>query len=294
MIGTDLQLVPASNYSLTELAELFTKSFAKYFVEVSDTAEMMALRLRVDSTDLHLSRVAVLAGQGVGILLLSPRGRACRISGMGVVEPKRGQGIGRRLLEAGIEELGRRSYHRLVLEVIEQNQAAAALYSSLGFRERRRLVGFERAPRPTPLRPTEPEPLVEIDARQVAHRVTTETLNDLPWQLAAESLLAYTPPNRAFRLGARAVALISDPRRPTILLQALVVDRTQRRQGWGRRLFEALERKFPDRRWQVPVRLPEGTADKFFDRLGFRPQAIRQLEMELAIEPADLCRLDGA
>jgi len=290
-----LELVPAGEFPLGELADLFTHSFAGYFVDIQDTAELLAQRLRVDSTDLHLSQVARIEGQPVAIILVSARGNTCRVSGMGVIESQRGAGIGRQLIEYCCRQLATLGYRRLTLEVIEQNVIAEALYRSLGFGEQRRLVGFERAPRDPPPHRRETVALIEIDARHVAREVAGDSdCATLPWQLAGESLIGYSPPARAFRLGDGASALLSDPRRSTILLQACIVRRQQRRQGWGRRLLEALERRFPQRGWQVPPRLPGGLADDFFRHLGFRYQPLSQLEMELDLSIVDLCPPDSA
>lgn len=51
-----------------------------------------------------------------------------------VARPRvRGEGLGRTLLKALLDRLGRRGIHRCLLEVRETNAAALALYSSLGF-----------------------------------------------------------------------------------------------------------------------------------------------------------------
>ena len=53
--------------------------------------------------------------------------------GMAIVDGHRGQGIGRRLLDIGLEWIRDRSAHKVVLEVWPHNERARALYRSAGF-----------------------------------------------------------------------------------------------------------------------------------------------------------------
>lgn len=57
----------------------------------------------------------------------------CGSLGMGVLEEYRGQGIGRRLLEACISKAWSKGITRIELEVRADNERAIGLYESLGF-----------------------------------------------------------------------------------------------------------------------------------------------------------------
>jgi RimJ/RimL family protein N-acetyltransferase len=59
--------------------------------------------------------------------------------GMALVEGYRGQGIGTRLLELGIQWAIDAGAHKITLEVWPHNEAAIALYEKMGFAEEGRL-----------------------------------------------------------------------------------------------------------------------------------------------------------
>lgn len=56
-----------------------------------------------------------------------------QIAGLAVDPTAQGQGLGRRLVEAAIEEAARRGARRLTLRVLGGNSTAQALYASCGF-----------------------------------------------------------------------------------------------------------------------------------------------------------------
>ena len=85
----------------------------------------------------------------------------------------------------------------MVLEVIENNLPAVRLYEACGFKTERRLVGYEAMFDPF----GGEAKLEEVDIGQVSRLVGIFGLDDLPWQISAESLAQYSPPNRAYRLG---------------------------------------------------------------------------------------------
>ena len=124
-----LRLAPASEFELDTLARVFTAGYEDYFVPMH--VDEAALRFIVDSWDVDLgrSRVALEAGEPVGLAFLAVRGAEAWIGGVGVAPAARGRGIGRRLMEAVLAEGPR----PVTLEVIEQNQPAKRLYDSLGF-----------------------------------------------------------------------------------------------------------------------------------------------------------------
>jgi ribosomal-protein-alanine N-acetyltransferase len=66
------------------------------------------------------------------VLALDLRGE-CEVLSLGVIPERRRRGAGAALITALIEAARRRGAHALVLEVAEDNIAAAALYAACGF-----------------------------------------------------------------------------------------------------------------------------------------------------------------
>lgn len=160
-----MKIVPADRFSLAELAELFTRGYEDYFAPVQlDEASMKHI---VDSWSIDLSRSRV--AKGLGICNLGVRGDVGWIGGIGVVKEHRGEGIGRKLMNAVLEV----APPTVELEVIEQNEPALKLYESLGF-ERTRLLEVWTVEAP------------ELEARQVDPSPLGQ--RDLPWQRADEAL----------------------------------------------------------------------------------------------------------
>jgi ribosomal protein S18 acetylase RimI-like enzyme len=273
---------PVAECTAAEVAEALGRAFAGYIVPLNFTAEAYERRFRAEDLDPYVSRVYEWDGAPAGVMLIARRGWNSRIAAMGLAPELRGGGVGRRVLGETIEEARARGERTMVLEVIEGNAPAVALYTKLGFRPRRRLVGYRwevQIPEPS-------DPLEEIDPLEFARIVAREGEPDLPWMLTPETLAAFAPPSRAFRLEDRAFAMISDPAAERLALTALVVARDHRRQGWGSRLLSALCETFAGRPWAISPIVPEGLAAGFFLRRGWERQPLCQWEMVLDLEPS--------
>jgi ribosomal protein S18 acetylase RimI-like enzyme len=278
---------PVAECTSAEVAAALGRAFAGYIVPLNFTAEAYERRFRAEDLDPYASRVyewegAEREGVAAGVMLIARRGWSSRIAAMGLAPELRGGGVGRRLLGETIAEARARGERAMMLEVIEGNAPAVALYTKLGFRPRRRLVGYRwevQIPEPS-------DPLEEIDPLDFARAVAREGEPDLPWMLTAETLAAFATPSRAYRLDDRAYAMISDPAAERLALTALVVARDHRRQGWGSRLLSALCETFPGRPWAISPIVPEGLAAGFFARLGWERQPLCQWEMVCDLAPS--------
>ncbi|MEK6375223.1 MAG: GNAT family N-acetyltransferase [Acidobacteriota bacterium] len=131
------------------MAEAFNDAFSDYAVPAKYTVEYLR--------DLVLRRgyrpdLAVGAFDGarlVGFVFNCLDGDAAYNSGTGTVISHRRRGIARQLMQRSIETLPAKRY---ILEVIETNERAAALYRDLGFVETRRVQCWTYDPAVIPSR----------------------------------------------------------------------------------------------------------------------------------------------
>jgi ribosomal protein S18 acetylase RimI-like enzyme len=270
---------PVAELTSAEVADAVTRSFEGYLVAIRFTPEAYERRFRNEHLDPYASRVYVRDGATIGVMLIARRGWTRRVAAMGFVPEARGQGLGRRVLGEVIAEARSQGERTVMLEVIDGNAPAMALYTKVGFRPIRRLVGFRWQPSPGPA----PDAVTETDPLEIARAVCREGEENLPWMLSAETLAGAVPPLRAYRLEDRAFALTGDPKAENLALTALVVPRAHRRQGWGSRMLNALAARHPGRPWLISPVVPEDLAPGFFTRPGWDRNAISQWEMRLEI-----------
>jgi ribosomal protein S18 acetylase RimI-like enzyme len=267
-------------------AAAMERGYEGYPVPIRCTAEMLATRIRREHIDPMSSIVYESDGAPAGILLVARRGFISRIAALCFAPALRGHGLGRAALASAIEAARRRSDRCLVLEVIESNQGALALYEAMGFRRRRRLVGYGRAEQTMAAPPGLVEP---CDLPEAAHRLLPWSDRDLPWQLSPESFVGALPPMKGFVLRDQAVALLDDSDRE-IRLVAIAVAPGRRRRGVGSALISALVDRHPRRRWSIPAIVPEDIASGFLFRAGWARSSISQWEMHLDLSGTPAAR----
>ncbi|WP_119073066.1 GNAT family N-acetyltransferase [Aggregatilinea lenta] len=124
----------------------FNLAYSDYFTPISMTISSFQSLIERDDLSLADSVAAIEDGRIVGTGMLGIRGDGGWIGGMGVVPDHRRQGIGRQMMLFLINRARQRHLGHIVLEVIEQNHGAHALYSNLGFVEMRDLISVEREP----------------------------------------------------------------------------------------------------------------------------------------------------
>lgn len=265
-------------YDLDTLADVMTRGFAGYFVDIQFTPTLLAHMLRQDNVDLDASRLVLRDDEPIGGAFIARRGWTSRVAAMGIVDGARGAGAGRFLMERLITDARGRGERRMVLEVIEKNAPAVGLYESCGFVRVSRLVGYTRE-QPAA---SGGEAAEEVDIRMVARAVACYADADLPWQISGETLAQKGPPARGYRLGP-AYALVSDPEKPTIVVHGLAVDSSASREDAAVRLFRALFNRFPDKTWKLPPYYPESQVVGICAQLAFVQDELSQLQMSLAL-----------
>jgi ribosomal protein S18 acetylase RimI-like enzyme len=266
-----------------EVAAAIVHCFQGYLVPMQFTAERYEIRFRAENLDPFSSRIYYSKAAPAAVAMIARRGWTSRLAAMAIAPEFRGRGLGKNVMRIALEEAVVRKDRRMILEVIEQNPAAVSLYTGLGFRPVRRLFGYDFDPVNGSNRASDPEPLREIDPSVVARLITNEGEPDLPWMLMPETLAAATHPFQGLHLDETAFAIVADPNAAKIVIRTLLVRRAHRRQGWGWRIFSALEALFADRPLVIPAVVPENMAPGFFHKAGWRRQALNQFEMKIEL-----------
>lgn len=262
-------------FASAQAVQVLNTGFSGYLLPVQFTALTYERRLRSENLDPEASQVFFVGQEAAGIVLVARRGWRSRIATMGIDPAFRGQGYGRLMLGQVIQEAKARGDKHMVLEVFETNTPAVRLYRSLGFVPLRRLVGYNRAAStgvPSALTAHDPLTLAQLLAQHGPH--------DWPWMLQPETLAAKVAPHQAFSLEGEAWALVQDVGSAWVLW-AMWVQPLARRQGYGRRLLEALANRFEGKPCRVIQIVPENLAPAFFERCGFSLTELNQLEMGL-------------
>jgi len=235
--------------------------------------------VRKDSIDLTTSRILLANDEPSGIALIARRGWTSRLAAMGISQQMRGKGAGSWFMEELIDEARERGDHEMVLEVIEQNEAAVRLYQKYGFQTIRRLIGFTR----TDTFPTNTVDLQEIDLRTAGNLISMHGLRDLPWQLSAETIAHLNPPARAYRQG-QSYAVISNPDAEQVVIWSLLVEQDARGSELGVEMLNSIAAKHAGKTWRVPALLPEELG-KPYEKAGFEKEHLSQWQMSLTLIP---------
>lgn len=275
---------PALEWTHADLAAIFDRSFEGYYAPVSTTARSLEQRVRTEHIDLASSYVAMAGGSPAGLALIARRGRTSRVAAMGLVPAWRSKGLGRTLMQRVLDEARGRGDARMILEVIDANHAARALYEKVGFRARRKLVGYTATEGPATAHTPAP-----MDTAVVARRLVQWDIAgapDLPWQMAPETLAGMTAPASGHALDDAAVAVVTEAPKG-VLLWTLAVRPDARGQGLGTRLVQGLRARFPGKPLRIIPILPEGLGEAFLARNGFARDALGQLEMASPLADAE-------
>jgi ribosomal protein S18 acetylase RimI-like enzyme len=265
-----------------EVAAAIDHCFQGYLVPMRLTPERYEIRSRAQNLDPFSSRLYYSEGVPAAVVMITRRGWTSRLAAMAVAPDFRGRGLGKDVTRVALEEAVLRKDRTMILEVYEQNGAAVSLYTGLGFRPIRRLVGYDFNPHDARDHGSDFERLREIDPLIVARLIAKDGEPDLPWKLMPETLAAATPPVQALHLDEIAYAIVADPDAEKIEIRALLVRKSHCKQGWGSRMLSALEARFADRPLTIRDLVPENLAPGLFLRGGWQQQTLTQMEMKIA------------
>lgn len=273
----DFDLQPASDQPLPDLVRMLNRGFEEYLVPIHLNVSQFLNMVRKDSIDLTASRVLLADGNPEGVALIARRGWVSRLAAMGISTNMRGKGAGSWLMERLIRQARERGDHAMVLEVIEQNDAAVRLYQKFGFQTTRRLLGFIRREAIE----LEEHELNELDLREMGALISQFGLRDLPWQLSGETIAQMTPPARAYRNGHSYVA-VSNPEADHVVIWSVLVEPQARGKNLGAHVLKQVIAKFTGRTWHIPAIYPEELSG-VFERANFELEQLSQWQMCLSL-----------
>lgn len=140
-------LIPASQYTYQELADIYNEARIDYIVPMPMNAKRMQEYVEDYNVILEGSYVIVNNNnEPCGIGMLGMRDTRCWITRLGVIPYRRLKGMGQSITEKMLD-YGREHGATLAqLEVIVGNEPARSLFEKLGFRETRTLLIIRRPP----------------------------------------------------------------------------------------------------------------------------------------------------
>lgn len=229
--------------------------------------------------------------QGAGVAALAIEGAEAWCGGLGVAPEYRGQGWGKRLMQALHQRARARGADVVLLEVLRDNEPALGLYRKLGYREERELLIWERPAHqgalPVPFERLEPaDPLEVLEKFHAWH--------DQPpcWQRRASFLRRSAALMEAYTIPAKdglPVAYVlckagRDPKsgRAYLRIFDLATDPQADVLMAARPLLQALQLKFMDADLLLFNEPVESKLNRVFAALGFLVKD-RQMEMRRAL-----------
>lgn len=171
-----MDLIPASEFSLQQLADVYNEARSDYLVPMPMTPAHLGRYIAVYDVDLAASAVATRGAAALGLCLLGLRGERAWITRLGVVPRARRAGCARALLARCLDSARERGARLVQLEVIADNVPAQRLFQASGFSPRRRLLVMRRrAGLPLPLQPVPPPAPRWLDTPAALSRAAART-----------------------------------------------------------------------------------------------------------------------
>ncbi len=272
-------VVPAHELPLGEQALVANKAFAGYVGGWTDLdAATLARFLTLQGADLFYSRFVRMDGELVGFGYITRTGNILRLSGMGIIPEARGTGAARALLEQIFAEAEERGDEAMMLEVIEQNPRAHALYRRHRFREVGRLTGWRGNSGATDLEQARVRG-EEVSILEALRIPAAADYPEIPWQISRHAL-AKVPVGRAFRTE-NVCLVIGDPEATPVRIHAAIMVDLPHALAWQELcgVLAGVMAEFPNRDFFAPAIFPEEFGTHLFEPLGFKVEPISQFLM---------------
>ena len=272
------RIIPAFEVSSAEQAEIANAAFAGYVGGWAEMrAEALARFLLSQGADLYLSRFVRGADERLlGFGYINRTANVLRLAGMAIIPSARGTGAARQLLDHLVDEARGRGDAAMMLEVIEQNPRAVALYRRHGFHEITKLLSWRR----NPAGGTGEGTIWEVDEVPVLELLRMPAANEypaVPWQISRHAMVKLERA-RAFRTGDTGV-IISDPNVAPIRVHGLFSTSTD--STATREVLRAVMNRFPECQFFAPAIWPAELGRDVFEPLGYARDTLSQLHMRL-------------
>jgi len=145
-----IELIPAEQFTLQELTELYNQTRVDYMVPMPMNASRLGDYVHDFDIDLSRSCVARAAdGQMRGLCMLGVRQKQAWITRLGVLPSTRRSGVGSALLDCMLENAHSLGIEDIQLEVIKNNVPAYNLFLCKDFKETGEYLVMRRAPHPS-------------------------------------------------------------------------------------------------------------------------------------------------
>ena len=274
-----LGITRAADWSAEALAACFTAAFDGYLAgSFVMTPAVLPQRLARWGSELALSRCVVRDGALMGFVFIGKHAGRRRVGAMGLRPEVRGSGASRLLLRTAVDEARQAGADALDLEVFAQNTPALRLYRSFGFVEGPALWGFVREPggvmAGTPIAPR------TVNIAGAADWLAVHGLDDMPYQVGAESLRHVDAGARAWQIGTALIVFNETPDGSLVMPLLFDADPAQHDAS---RLLHALLAAFPRHTVRVPQLMRDDVAGRALREAGFTPLPLHQLQMRLPL-----------
>jgi ribosomal protein S18 acetylase RimI-like enzyme len=269
------EIVPAHDVPLPDQARISTDAFTGY---IGGSFEMDAGKLAgfmsAQGIDLCYSRFCRIAGGPIASFgYINRTGNIVRLAGMATVAAARRSGAAAFLVKQLLKEARERRDAGMVLEVIEQNAAAVALYQSSGFDTLGRLFGWRTT---RPQMPGDREAIQAISMQTALGFASPLDYPELPWQISRFAA-AKNPAAQAFALDNVAV-IVGNPTTSPARIHGFLGCAPS---NWDttRRLTAGLLARYPNCEFMTIPIFPDSFGTEIFDPLDFRKEPMTQFLM---------------
>jgi len=237
---------------------------------------MAAAFLRMHTTDLANSIIAMDGETVAGILVVNRRGTTSRVGAMAVAPEYRSQGVGAKMMSKAIEDAKFRNDLRIILEAIAHNERAIAFYDRFGYQVQHRLLGFEHPPLTDSSAPS----IQEIDLDQLAALLLARPQSSLSWETSAAAAIQYVSPTRAFEHEGMGAAIVHSSEFTMFRTVALSGRDDVRKL---KTMLEAFNVIYPGCSFKAQPAFPEPEFGEVFEKAGFVVSDLKQVEMRLTL-----------